>query len=299
MGLDVYLTGPEEEHECTCTCGHVHTTKGHAHLFNAGITHNLTGMARAVGIYKELWRQEETDIGVAAALSKLNVSQVVISGKDGRCNNQVDQISLVVAEAERLAGCHEGPKHRPYTVMELLLYHGRKDPTQDMEENGFWYPVIPGVSHVVVTYLNMWRIVFKSEDVKNLVQQATGWESRDETVLLATLHDDLIVARNSEGETCYFGDWEIAEDGAYANHPAGYLVREVKRPSVGDPHMLAGYVLCEVFDSACNVMHRERIHPGYDTDGIERAKTVVKGRCEAWLAGFSALQARVQQTLKS
>lgn len=108
--------------------------------------------------------------------------------------------------------------------MELRLYHGRKDPDQAMETNGFWHPVIPGVVRISVTYLNLWRVEFETPRIARKVRQATGWEKWDSNVLCIKAHEDMIKALNSRGEVCYFGDWDIAPNGTFANHPAGYLL---------------------------------------------------------------------------
>jgi hypothetical protein len=52
MSLDVSLTCPCCKHE----------------VYTSNITHNLNDMATAAGIYKVLWRPEETDVKTAADL---------------------------------------------------------------------------------------------------------------------------------------------------------------------------------------------------------------------------------------
>lgn len=51
MSLDVYLTKPDG-----------------AEVFSANITHNMTTMAKAAGIYQHLWRPEEVNINKASEL---------------------------------------------------------------------------------------------------------------------------------------------------------------------------------------------------------------------------------------
>lgn len=58
MSLDVYLKGAP----CECCEGDKGT------VFSANITHNLTGMADAAGIYEACWRPEEIGIAKAADL---------------------------------------------------------------------------------------------------------------------------------------------------------------------------------------------------------------------------------------
>ena len=177
--------------------------------------------------------------------------------------------------------------------MELRLYHGRKDPDQAMEENGFWYPVIPGVAHIIVTYLNTWRVEFESEQLKELVQKATGWEHWGDLVLSINVYEDMLQALNSEGEVCYFGDWQIAGDGAFADHPSGYIVVEA-RPFVGEPQIVGRAAICKVFDSDGTVLRTcSEAHcaseglGGYDLADLNEARRIVKTRCEAWLEGYN------------
>lgn len=66
MSLDVYLYGPEFETDCKCEeCGHEYRRTDRVELYTANITHNLTKMARAVGIYLPLWHPG--DIGITKA----------------------------------------------------------------------------------------------------------------------------------------------------------------------------------------------------------------------------------------
>lgn len=58
MSLDVYLDDAKFDH-----CG-----REGERVYHANITHNLGGMAKAAGIYKELWRPEEIGVTVAAQL---------------------------------------------------------------------------------------------------------------------------------------------------------------------------------------------------------------------------------------
>lgn len=183
--------------------------------------------------------------------------------------------------------------------MELRLYHGRKDPEQDMEENGFWYPVIPGVVRISVTYLNLLRVEFETAQIAQQVCKATKWEVWDEKVLGITMHYDMLKAVNGAGEVCYFGDWDIAPDGTFAAHPAGYLVEAAKPPYVGEPFVRGGYVVCHVIDSEGRHLHTETRHPGYTPDNLEVTKTATRARCEGWLAGFNSLKSKLQHLLKS
>ena len=69
MSLDVYLYGaPWTQTQHCDTCGHEHECEKRDQLFDGNITHNLTGMADAAGIYKHLWRPEEVGVTTAGQL---------------------------------------------------------------------------------------------------------------------------------------------------------------------------------------------------------------------------------------
>lgn len=69
MGLSVYLYGPERERECVCThCDNAHTITDSDRLYDSNITHNLTAMAEAAGIYQALWHPEELGVTTASNL---------------------------------------------------------------------------------------------------------------------------------------------------------------------------------------------------------------------------------------
>jgi hypothetical protein len=69
MSLDVYLEGPHEERKCVCVeCGDSHTRTSGETYYSNNITHNLTRMAEAAGIYMALWRPDELGLTKAAQL---------------------------------------------------------------------------------------------------------------------------------------------------------------------------------------------------------------------------------------
>ena len=75
MSLDFYLESDACEH-----CG-----RGPAYLFDANITHNLTRMADAAGIYEALWRPEE--IGAVKArdiVERLRAGLALLKGDPER-----------------------------------------------------------------------------------------------------------------------------------------------------------------------------------------------------------------------
>lgn len=69
MSLDVYLEGKEADVLCVCQrCDYAHTRRETERLYTANITHNLTAMADAAGIYEQLWRPDEIGMVKAAQL---------------------------------------------------------------------------------------------------------------------------------------------------------------------------------------------------------------------------------------
>lgn len=69
MSLDVYLLGEKKEVTCTCKeCWNDHTRIEQEEFYSANITHNLSAMADAAGIYEYLWRPDEIGITKAEQL---------------------------------------------------------------------------------------------------------------------------------------------------------------------------------------------------------------------------------------
>lgn len=66
MSLDIWLNAPEKETKhCEC-CGNDYEAS--KELYDTNITHNLGAMAKEAGIYKILWRIEETEITKASEM---------------------------------------------------------------------------------------------------------------------------------------------------------------------------------------------------------------------------------------
>lgn len=69
MSLDFYLKGKKKNIICKCECcGHEHEIRVIDTLFEGNITHNLSTMAEAAGIYKCLWRPNENGIVYASEM---------------------------------------------------------------------------------------------------------------------------------------------------------------------------------------------------------------------------------------
>ena len=62
MSLDVYLNSPTPS-----ACGECGSMAQYEELYSANITHNLSGMAGAAGIYKHLWRPDELEPPITRA----------------------------------------------------------------------------------------------------------------------------------------------------------------------------------------------------------------------------------------
>ena len=68
MSLDVSLHGETRQEPCTCGCGHEHTRSVTECWFDQNITHNLSEMAEAAGLYQPVWRPDENGITHARQL---------------------------------------------------------------------------------------------------------------------------------------------------------------------------------------------------------------------------------------
>ena len=66
MSLDVYLY---ESTPFTCECGKAHRVPTKYRVYEANITHSLTAMAEAAGLYKPLWRPDEMGVNRAGDLA--------------------------------------------------------------------------------------------------------------------------------------------------------------------------------------------------------------------------------------
>ena len=71
MSLDVSLMSPTYTVKCRCPdCENVHDKETRDWYFDWNITHNLSEMAEAAGIYEHLWTPEEIGITEAIQLIK-------------------------------------------------------------------------------------------------------------------------------------------------------------------------------------------------------------------------------------
>lgn len=119
MSLDIDLVAVISEQDCTCTCGHKHkaTSNKKEVVFTDNITHNLTHMARAAGLYKALWRPDEINISKAfqlveplkAGLSLLKETPAKFK-KFNPDNNWGSYEGLVTFVQKLLRACEENPE---------------------------------------------------------------------------------------------------------------------------------------------------------------------------------------------
>ena len=85
-------------------------------------------------------------------------------------------------------------------MLYLELYHGRKDPEQNMEDWGFDGPIIGPLEHMTFTYMNVIRVFFKN---KALIGK-NGFKSEDDNWVI--FQDDLLVFQGN-----YYGDFSLVD----------------------------------------------------------------------------------------
>lgn len=88
--------------------------------------------------------------------------------------------------------------------MQMLLFHGRKDPDENLDDWGFDAPIIENVAALYVTYQDNFRVQFQTQEDAEIAHKLTGWDFWDHYTLLMTIHDDMIQTKDG-----YFGDWSL------------------------------------------------------------------------------------------
>lgn len=96
--------------------------------------------------------------------------------------------------------------------MILKLFHGRKDPDQEMTDWGFEGPEIHGVTTVQFQY-GVEHIIFKTPDLMEVARKATEWEPSE-------FYENALVMKRRENQ----------------NNGAEYLI-EIKGDFYGDYEM--------------------------------------------------------------
>ena len=94
--------------------------------------------------------------------------------------------------------------------MRFILLHGRDNPDQNMDDWGYNGPVLEGVKYLHSVYGNL-TIGFRSRKEARTAHKLTGWPYFDEAVLEITFFEDLVLCRNKNRKSQYYGDWEIQD----------------------------------------------------------------------------------------
>ena len=97
---------------------------------------------------------------------------------------------------------------RQKDLMQLVLYHGRKSPDQEMDDWGFDGPALKGVERIQYTYGHLY-VFFSNPAFCEAAKAATGWSDHADNALQVGQHDDLLQAADS-----YYGDFylEVVSD---------------------------------------------------------------------------------------
>ncbi len=91
-------------------------------------------------------------------------------------------------------------------MMYLHLYHGRKDPTADMDDWGDAGPTLDSVVHLQWTY-GSFHVLFATSEDREAARRKTGWEDGPFENSLTMNTDGDMVETLADGITWYFGDW--------------------------------------------------------------------------------------------
>lgn len=102
-----------------------------------------------------------------------------------------------------------GKTDKPPTAMRILLIHGRYDVDQEMDDWGFRGPHIEGIVALHATYLTTFAVWFLDKEAAEKARAMTGWKEWDENALEMRFNKDLLVAKDIDGQTAYYGDWEL------------------------------------------------------------------------------------------
>lgn len=95
--------------------------------------------------------------------------------------------------------------------MQLVLYHGRKKPDENLEDWGEQGPVLFGVTGLHQTYGNPAHIFFKTKELRQHAQAITNWRQWDELGLQMKWCDDMVECGDEYGPIMYYGDWELQQ----------------------------------------------------------------------------------------
>lgn len=91
--------------------------------------------------------------------------------------------------------------------MKLKLFHGRKDPNEEMNDWGEEGPTLEGVKYAHTTYHYRTVVCFNSIEAMQAAALKTGWKRVDENTLEITYDNDMIYA-----DYRWYGDWSFYEE---------------------------------------------------------------------------------------
>ncbi|BCJ91822.1 hypothetical protein IZ6_25570 [Terrihabitans soli] len=95
--------------------------------------------------------------------------------------------------------------------MNLTLYHGRRNPSDDLHDWGFQGPVLQNVKSVHYTYITHILVTFTDPLTAEIYRAKFGLEAWDSNVLKLPVHEDLVfLPRFEDGNPAYFGDFFLA-----------------------------------------------------------------------------------------
>jgi len=98
-------------------------------------------------------------------------------------------------------------EYKAPVTLSLLLFHGRKNPEQDMDDWGFDAPLIRGITSMSCTYGHI-RFHFIDEAATDAAIAQTGWRRFDHNCLEATMIADLVTTKVAE-DVSYYGDYHL------------------------------------------------------------------------------------------
>jgi hypothetical protein len=92
--------------------------------------------------------------------------------------------------------------------MRLIIFHGRDDPNQELDDWGYDGPTIYDVVALHGTYGNL-NVFFASDAAAAKANEQTGWDRFCSRALRMKFHEELLVLSESDGCVRYYGDWEF------------------------------------------------------------------------------------------
>ncbi len=91
-------------------------------------------------------------------------------------------------------------------MLKMDIYHGRKDPDEDLDECGFEGPTIKGIARIQVTYIHNFRLFFSTREALEEAVKQTGWRELDVDILEVPIRGENELIKTKDG---YFGDYGI------------------------------------------------------------------------------------------